>query len=151
MKLSQHFTLAEATRSMTATRCGIDNTPGPDVAKAMINVCENILEPIRKHYDIPFTPSSFYRCPELNEKLGSKNTSQHCKGEAVDIEIPGIANIELARMIENQMDFDQLILEFYIPGVDDSGWVHVSYVSPQDNRHEVLTITKDKTVIGLPD
>ena len=150
MKISKWFTLAEATRSMTATRCGIDNTPSPDVAKAMVTIGEKILDPIREHYKIPFSPSSRYRCPELNYKLGSKGTSQHCLGEAVDIEIPGVTNIELATMIRDQMDFDQLILEFYQPGVKDSGWVHVSYVAPHRNRQEVLTITKDDIQPGLP-
>ena len=93
MNISRHFTLREACRSMTADRCGIDNTAPPEVAKNLILVAENILEPIRHYFDIPFSPSSWYRCLELNKAIGSKPTSQHVKGQAVDIEVPSLSNL----------------------------------------------------------
>ncbi len=149
MNISRHFTLREACRSMTADRCGIDNTAPPEVAKNLILVAENILEPIRHYFDIPFSPSSWYRCLELNKTIGSKSTSQHVKGQAVDIEVPSLSNLKLAQWINHNLDFDQLILEFYNEDDPMAGWVHVSYVSPEDNRREVLTIGKT-TLVGLP-
>ena len=149
MNISRHFTLREACRSMTADRCGIDNTAPPKIAKNLVLVAEHILEPIRHYFDIPFSPSSWYRCLELNKTIGSKSTSQHVKGQAVDIEIPSISNLKLAQWINHNLDFDQLILEFYKKDDPMAGWVHVSYVSPEDNRREVLTIGKT-TLVGLP-
>ena len=149
MNISRHFTLREACRSMTADRCGIDNTAPPEVAKNLILVAENILEPIRHYFDIPFSPSSWYRCLELNKAIGRKPTSQHVKGQAVDIEVPSLSNLKLAQWINHNLDFDQLILEFYNEDDPMAGWVHVSYVSPEDNRREVLTIGKT-TLVGLP-
>ena len=148
MNLSKHFTIQEACRSMTASRCGIDNTPPPSVAKSLLLVAENILEPIRKNYGIPFAPQSWYRCLELNTKIGSKPTSQHIKGQAVDIEVPSISNLKLAQWIAKNLEFDQLLLEYYKDDDPYSGWVHVSYVEGE-KRNEVLTIGK-KTIIGLP-
>lgn len=133
---------------MTASRCGIDNTPPPSVAKSLLLVAENILEPIRKNYGIPFAPQSWYRCLELNTKIGSKPTSQHIKGQAVDIEVPSISNLKLAQWIAKNLEFDQLLLEYYKDDDPYSGWVHVSYVEGE-KRNEVLTIGK-KTIIGLP-
>ena len=85
--------------------------------------------------------------PDLNKAIGGSERSQHCKGEAVDIEVPGTSNYEVAKYIRDNLDFDQLILEFYTPGIPDSGWVHVSYKS-EGNRKQVLTALKEdgKTV-----
>ena len=149
MKISEHFTEREACRSMTADRCGIDNNPPDEVATSLYLVADNILEPVRKHYGIPFPPQSWYRCLELNTQIGSKPTSQHIKGQAVDIEVPSISNLELAKWIAKNLEFDQLLLEFYKPDDPHAGWVHVSYVSPEENRNEILTIGK-KTIVGLP-
>ena len=129
---------------MTADRCKIDNTAPPEIAKNLVLVAENILEPIRKNF------KSWFRCLELNYKLNSKPTSQHVKGQAVDIEIPSISNLKLAHWINNNLDYDQLLLEFYKFDDPFAGWVHVSYVSPEDNRKQALTIGK-RTIIGLPD
>ena len=150
MKISKHFTIQEACRSMTADRCGIDNPAPPNVAKNLFLIADNILEPVRNNYGIPFTPSSWFRCLELNTTIGSKPTSQHIKGQAVDIEVPSVSNIKLAQWINHNLDFDQLILEFYKEDDPMAGWVHISYVSPEDNRREVLTIGKT-TLVGLPD
>jgi zinc D-Ala-D-Ala carboxypeptidase len=150
MHLSKHFTIQEACRSMTADRYDIDNTAPAEIAKNLVLVAENILEPIREHYGIPFTPNSWFRCLELNYKINSKPTSQHITGQAVDIEVPTISNKDLAHWINKNLDFDQLLLEFYKFDDPFAGWVHVSYVSPEENRKQVLTLGK-RTITGLPD
>ncbi len=149
-RLTPHFTLREVCASATAARHGINNIPPLEVLAACKRVCEHILEPIRTHYSVPFSPNSFFRCLELNRILGSKDTSQHTKGEAVDVEVSGVANLDLARWCADNLDFDQLILEFYDPNDPRGGWVHVSYVSAAENRRQILTIGKGGTVEGLP-
>lgn len=141
LRLSAHFTLGELCKSATADRLGIANVPGEAEVRALSFVCETILEPVRVHFGRPFSPNSGFRCLELNRAIKSKDTSQHVKGQAVDIEIPAIPNAELAEWIADNLEFDQLILEFYTPGVPSSGWVHVS-AKPQGNRREILTIGK---------
>ena len=110
-KLSDHFCLGELTFSETAARKHIDNLPPTDIAENLRRLCEVVLEPVRRHYGRPFRPNSGYRCPELNTAVGGSATSQHCKGEAVDIEVPGVSNYDLAKWIEQNLEFDQLILE----------------------------------------
>ena len=128
MKLSDHFSLWELTKSQTAIRNGIDNTPDEESIRNLKEVCTKILEPVRTHYGRPFTPSSGYRCWSLNRLLGSSDRSQHITGEAVDFEVPGISNMDVARWIINELSYDQLILEFYKEPDPNSGWVHCSYV-----------------------
>ena len=90
------------------------------------------------HFGVPFTLNSGYRCLELNTAIGSSSNSQHCKGQAIDFEIPGVDNDKVARWVKENIDHDQLILEFY-DGVDpNSGWIHVSYVSSEENRNQAL-------------
>jgi zinc D-Ala-D-Ala carboxypeptidase len=137
-QLSKHFTLNEFTKSSTAIRLGIDNTPYPTAMLNLKALAEKVLEPVRKHYGIPFSPTSGFRSSSLNKAIGGSTSSQHRLGQAVDFEVPGISNYELALWIQNNLDFDQLILEFYTPGVPNSGWVHVSYTS-KNHRKEVLT------------
>jgi zinc D-Ala-D-Ala carboxypeptidase len=134
-RLSTHFSLKELTGSQTAERKGINNTPDDSEIENLKLVCENILEPVREHYGIPFTPSSGFRSFELNKAIGSSSKSQHITGQAVDFEIPGVPNMEVALWIKERLDYDQLILEFYKEKVPDSGWVHCSYVG-QENRKE---------------
>ena len=129
MQLSKHFKLEEFTKSMTATRKGIDNTPGAGEIKNLENLCYEILEPLRAKFDKPITITSGYRSTQLSEAIGSKSTSQHCKGMASDIEIFGIPNIQVAYWLHNNVDFDQLISQFNNPSDPDGGWVHVSYNS----------------------
>ena len=126
-RLSRSFVLSEFTASQTATRRGIDNTPGPRELAALGLLCDRVLQPVRDYFARPVTISSGYRSPKLNRAIGGSSPSQHCLGEAADFEIPGISNYEVARWMEQQLDFDQLILEFYTPGEPNSGWVHVSY------------------------
>ena len=131
MQLSKHFKLEEMTKSMTATRKGIDNSPGAGDIKNLENVCYEILEPVRAHFDKPITVTSGYRSEALCEAIGSKKTSQHAKCQAVD--------------------FDQLILEFYKQDDPAGGWVHVSYNEKGANRKQVLTYDGKSYENGLPE
>jgi zinc D-Ala-D-Ala carboxypeptidase len=144
--LSKNFTLTEFTKSQTALRLGIDNTPSEEHLAAAKLLFENVVQPVRDHFG-PTVINSGYRGPALNEAIGGASASQHCRGEAVDIECPGIPNHEVAEWIQNNLEYDQLILEFYTQGIPDSGWVHVSYV-PEGNRKQSLTAVKQdgKTV-----
>ena len=141
MNLSKNFTLAEMTKSETALRHGIDNTPGEAEIAALKLLAEKVLQPVRDHFGKGVKVNSAYRSPAANQKVGGSPTSDHCRGQASDIEIPGVANAELAKWIVDNLDFRQVILEFYTPGIPDSGWVHVSYVA-EDNKKQVLTATK---------
>jgi len=147
MKLTANFSLAEMVKSDTALRLGMDNTPGEEEIANMAALCENVLQPVREHYGKGVKVNSGFRHPDVNAKVGGSATSDHCKGMAADIEIPGIANAELAQYIVDNLPFKQVILEFYTPGIPDSGWVHVSF-NPADNKKQVLTATKQsgKTV-----
>jgi zinc D-Ala-D-Ala carboxypeptidase len=137
MKLSSHFSLAEMTRSQTASRMGIDNTPDDDQLQCLTELCISILEPVREEFGA-LTPSSAFRCAQLSEAIGSSSKSQHCQGRAADFEVMGVDNFELASWIKDNLSFDQLILEFYKDEDPNSGWVHCSYVSEDENRQEVL-------------
>jgi len=151
MQLSKHFKLEEFTKSMTATRKGISNEPGSGEIKNLENLCYEILEPLRAKYDLPITITSGYRSPALSEAIGSKSTSQHCKGMAADVEIATIPNIQIAYWLQNNVDFDQLILEFYNPDDPSGGWVHISFNEQGSNRKQVLTYDGKKFENGLPD
>ncbi len=148
MNLSKNFTLNEMCKSSTALRCGIRNEPNSDQMLAMVYVAENILQPVRDFYGVPFIPSSGFRCLELNRQIGSRDESQHTKGEAVDFEVPGVANMDLAVWIANNLQFDQLILEFWKESDPHAGWVHCSY-KKQGNRKEILTIGAGGVSTGL--
>lgn len=139
MQLSPNFTLHELTRSQTATRLGIRNEPTPEQVTALRRVCEHILEPVRRQFRRPVRVTSGFRSEKLNVRIGGSRTSQHSQGEAVDFEVPGVPNIDVARWIEAQGNFDQLILEFYTPGEPNSGWVHASW---RLNRLRRLVLTK---------
>jgi len=150
MNLSKNFTLSEMTKSETALRHDMDNTPGEKEIGNLKLLCEKVLQPIRDHYGKGVKVNSGFRHPEVNAKVGGSKTSDHCLGQAADIEIPGVANAELAEWIKDNLEFRQLILEFYTPGIPDSGWVHVSYVL-EDNKKQVMTATKrDGKTVYLP-
>jgi zinc D-Ala-D-Ala carboxypeptidase len=172
MKLSSNFSLAELTKSSTALRRGIDNTPNNDQVHALRQVALMILQPSRDHFGIAFSPGSGFRIEALEWVLcentyrnrckrkgldpdDKKNWNnyfsrkQHPKGEAVDSEIPGVSNYDYARWIQGNLDFDQLILECYTPGEPSSGWVHCSYVSKPENRNQVLTFDGKQYLEGL--
>lgn len=141
MNLSANFTLKELTKSDTATRLGLDNTPDDEALENLKTLCEKVLQPVREHYGKSVTVNSAYRSPESNAAVGGSKTSDHCKGMAADIEIVGVANADLAQWIMDNLDYTQLILEFYTPGIPDSGWVHVSY-DPNNLKKQELTATK---------
>jgi zinc D-Ala-D-Ala carboxypeptidase len=141
MNLSANFTLKELTKSDTATRLGIDNTPDEAVIESLKLLCENVLQPVRDHFGKSVTVNSGFRSPETNQATGGSKTSDHCKGQAADIEIEGISNPDLARWIMDNCDYTQLILEFYTKGQPNSGWVHVSY-DPNNLKKQELTATK---------
>jgi zinc D-Ala-D-Ala carboxypeptidase len=145
-QLSANFTLKEFTKSETATRLGLDNTPNEEVIGRLKTLVETIIQPVREHFG-KTTINSGYRSPESNAAVGGSKTSDHCKGFAADIEVPGVANGDLAEYIKANFKFTQLILEFYTQGIPDSGWVHVSY-DPSNLKCECLTATKQngKTV-----
>ena len=150
MNLTKNFTLSEMTKSETALRYGMDNTPSESEIENLRVLCENVLQKVRDHYGKGVKVNSGFRHPLVNAKVGGSTTSDHCKGFAADIEIPGVANADLAQWIADNCEFRQLILEFYTVGVPDSGWVHVSF-NPADNKKQVLTATKkDGKTVYLP-
>ena len=143
MQLSENFSLNEFIKSDTAVRKGIDNTPNDVHLENMKALCENVLQKVRSHFGKSVRITSGYRSPELCEAIGSSSKSQHAKGQAADFEITGIDNKDLAIWIRDNVDFDQLILEFYTEGDPNSGWVHCSY--SDDNRKQVLSAKKTDT------
>ena len=143
MKLTENFSLNELTKSQTAERKGIDNTPSTEHQENLKSLCEMILQPIRDHFGQVVSVSSGYRSPELCVAIGSSTQSQHAKGQACDFEIFGISNKELADYIDQNLDYDQLILEYW-KGEDEpnSGWVHCSYTNG-NNRKQYLRAYKE--------
>ena len=111
--------------------------PGAAELDCLKELCERVLEPIREHYG-PVFINSGYRCPDLNKAVGGASTSQHCLGQAADIEVAGVPNGDLAAWVVANLDFDQVILECYRKGQPNSGWVHVSY-KVYGNRKVALT------------
>ena len=143
MKLTENFSLNELTKSQTAERKGIDNTPSAEHQDNLKSLCEMILQPIRDHFGQVVSVSSGYRSQELCVAIGSSTQSQHAKGQASDFEIFGVSNKELADYINENLDYDQLILEYW-KGEDEpnSGWVHCSF-NTQGNRKQYLRAYKE--------
>lgn len=148
MQLSPNFSLAEFTASATAKAQGIANTPGARQIAAMQLLCAKVLEPLRAHFGKPVRITSGFRSIKLCLAVGSSSTSQHAQGEAADLEIPGIDNVTVATFIRDRLPFDQLILENYIRGQPNSGWIHVSYRDGR-LRHDVLTYARRTYFKGL--
>ena len=146
MRLSANFTVQEFTKSQTAIRQGLDNKPSTIHLHNAKLLFGNVVQKVRDNFGVTVINSG-YRGRALNEAVGGSTKSQHCKGEAVDIECPGTSNYDVANWIKENCDFDQLILEFYTPGIPDSGWVHVSYKA-EVNRKYIFTAMKEngKTV-----
>ena len=142
MKLSENFSLIELTKSQTAERKGINNTPSPTHQENLKSLCTSILQPVRDHFNRVVSVSSGYRSAELCTAIGSKTTSQHAKGEAADFEIYGLSNKELADWINENLDYDQLILEYWKEEDPNSGWVHCSY-NFNENRKQYLKAYKE--------
>ena len=150
-KISKHVSYKEATFSQTATRKDIDNIPSAEILKRMKAVAENIFEPLRAHVGGPIKINSFYRSINLNVAIGGAKSSQHTRGEAMDIDdtFGHMSNKNMFEFIKDELDFDQLIWEF---GDDNNpAWIHVSYVSNENNRRRILKASKQqgKTVYNV--
>ena len=142
--ISKHISDREGVYSTTATRKGIDNTPNDGQLLNMVTIAEEIFEPLRSYVGGPIKINSFFRIPELNTVIGGSKTSQHCKGQAMDIDdtFGRMTNAEMYSWIKEYLEFDQMIWEF---GDDDNpNWVHISYVSPENNRNRCLKAYKEK-------
>ena len=136
--ISKHISYKEGVYSITATRRGIDNTPNDEQLKNMELIADEVFEPLRVYVGGPIKINSFFRSPDLNTAIGGSSKSQHCKGQAIDIDdtYGRMTNAEMYHWIKEHLEFDQMIWEF---GDDDNpDWVHVSYVSPEDNRNRCL-------------
>ena len=149
MNLSKNFTLEELVKSETALRLNIPNIPTKAEIENLRVLCEKILQPIRDKFG-GVKINSGYRCPAVNKAAGGSKTSDHMTGCAADLEIPGMANYDLASYISQNFRFTQVILEFYTRGIPDSGWVHVSY-NPERLINQALTaVRKDIKTVYLP-
>jgi len=142
MKLTENLSLAEVIKSGTAKRLGIDNKPTPEHLANLLLVAEHVFQPIREHFGKPLYVSSGYRSEALNKAIKGSSRSQHCKGEALDLDAQvygGFTNKELFEYIKDNLVFDQMIWEF---GTDDEpDWVHVSYKKGK-NRGEMLRVDR---------
>jgi zinc D-Ala-D-Ala carboxypeptidase len=138
MRISEHISYKEGIKSNTALRRGIDNTPGSYEITNMEVVAEKIFEPLRKWVGGPIKITSFYRCEELNRAIGGSSSSQHCQGRAMDLDdtFGHKTNAEMFEYIRKNISFDQLIWEFGDENNPD--WIHVSFVSEDQNRQKVL-------------
>jgi len=147
MKISEHLSLAEVTRSETAKRKGMSNMPTPEHLENFKKLAINIFEPIRKHFGVPIHISSGYRSKELNTAIKGSLSSQHCSGEAIDIDMDGsangVTNKQVFDYIKEHLNFDQLIWEFGTK--DKPDWVHVSFESSGKQRKQVLRAVKQGT------
>ena len=144
MKISEHLDLSEVTRSESAKRKGISNEPTAEHLENFKKLAENIFEPIRNHFNVPIHISSGYRSKALNTSIGGSLTSQHCSGEAIDIDMDGSSNGVTNKMvfefIKSNLNFDQMIWEF--GNSNNPDWVHVSYESTGKQRKQILKATK---------
>lgn len=142
-RISKHISYREATRSLTALRKGIDNTPNSEQLSNMILVAKEVFEPLRNHFNKPIKIESFFRCPKLNKAIGGAKYSQHMKGQAIDIDddYGGITNADMFYYIAEHLGFDQLIWEF--GDHVNPGWIHLSYNS-LGNRNKLSIAYKVK-------
>ncbi len=142
--ISKHISYKEGVYSRTALRRGIKNNPNAEQMENMITIAEEVFEPLRMWVGGPIKINSFFRSPELNKAIGGSGKSQHCHGQAIDIDdtFGKMSNAEMYEFIKENLDFDQIIWEF---GDDDNpDWVHVSYVSAEENRKRCLKAYKEK-------
>ena len=143
MSISKHISYKEGVYSRTATRLNIKNNPNAEQMKNMIAIAEEVFEPLRAYVGGPIKINSFFRSPELNKAIGGSSKSQHCHGQAIDLDdtFGRCTNAEMFEFIKKYLDFDQIIWEF---GDDENpDWVHVSYVSPEQNRKRCLKAYKE--------
>jgi hypothetical protein len=152
MKISPHLNLAEITRSDTAKRHGIDNTPTAEHLENFKLLADKVFEPIREHFGVPIFISSGYRSKALNDFIKGSLSSQHCKGQAIDIDMDGsngeVTNRMVFDYIKNKLDFDQLIWEF---GTDfNPDWVHVSYVKKGNRKQKLKAVRSGGKTTYIP-
>ncbi len=141
--ISKHISDKEGVYSRTALRLDIDNTPTKEHKQNMVKLAEEVFEPLRAYVGGPIKINSFYRSPKLNKAIGGSTKSQHCNGQAIDIDdtFGRCTNAEMFEFIKKHLDFDQIIWEF--GDNKNPNWVHVSYVSPQENRNRCLKVYKE--------
>ena len=149
MKLSRNFSLSELTKSDTAIRKGIDNNPNSEQIDKLKLLCEEILQPVRDHFG-RVRITSGYRSPELCLAIGSSINSQHAQAEAADFEVIGTSNAEVSDWIQDNLEFDQLILEFWKPSEKNSGWVHCSYIEDSQRKSYLRAYREDGKVKYKP-
>jgi hypothetical protein len=149
-QLTNNFSLHELTKSETALRLDMPNEPGPTEIANLTLLAEKVLQPVRDHYGKGVKVNSGFRHPDVNAKVGGSKTSDHCLGQAADIEIPGVPNHELAEWIKANLEYTQLILEFYTRGIPDSGWVHVSYVPSNLKKQDMTAVKEGGKTVYLP-
>tara|TARA_Y100001937_G_scaffold12905_1_gene16723 strand:- start:6582 stop:7046 length:465 start_codon:yes stop_codon:yes gene_type:complete len=149
--ISEHISEKEATKSITALRLGIDNTPNGKALANMKTLADNIFEPLRCWVGGPVKITSFYRSPDLCLALGSKISSQHCKGQAIDIDdvFGHKTNKEMFYWVKDNLDFDQMIWEF--GNEENPDWLHISYVDKEKNRNRILKAVRDKNGVKYID
>ena len=142
--ISEHISYKESVYSITATRRGINNIPDDDQLTNLELVAEEVFEPLREWVGGPIKLNSFFRCPKLNKAIGGSSKSQHCYGQAIDIDdtFRKASNADMYNYIKEHLEFDQLIWEF--GNNKNPDWVHVSYVSPEENRNRCLKAYRDK-------
>jgi uncharacterized protein YcbK (DUF882 family) len=153
MKLTNNFTLEELTKSETALRQNIDNTPTVEVVENLKVLAEKVLQPVRDHFGRGVKVNSGFRCLAVNAAVGGvqgAKPSDHTRGMAADIEIPGLPNAELAEWIESNLEYTQVILEFYTQGIPDSGWVHVSYDPANLKKQSLTAVKREGKTVYLP-
>jgi|TARA_B110000259_G_scaffold178264_1_gene216347 zinc D-Ala-D-Ala carboxypeptidase len=141
--ISNHISYKEATYSRTATRLDIENKPNEKQMQSMCLIADEVFEPLRMYVGGPIKINSFFRAPKLNKAIGGSTKSQHCHGQAIDLDdtYGRATNAEMYNFIKEHLDFDQMIWEF---GDDDNpDWVHISYVSPEENRKRCLKAYKE--------
>ena len=153
MKLTANISLDELIKSQVAERKGINNNPSPMQIENLKALAVNILQPIRSQFDKPLIISSGFRCAQLCLEIGSSINSEHCadnKSAAADFEIPGVDNKELAEWIKSNLEYNQLILEFYREGEPSSGWVHCSYSTDLNKKQSLIAYRQDGKVQYRP-
>jgi len=144
VSVSKHISYKEGVYSRTAMRRGIKNNPNAEQMENMVAIAEEVFEPLRAYVGGPIKINSFFRSPELNKTIGGSGKSQHCHGQAIDLDdtFGRATNAEMYEFIKKHLDFDQIIWEF---GNDENpDWVHVSYVSEDKNRNRCLKAYKEK-------
>tara|TARA_R100001463_G_C3531420_1_gene221659 strand:+ start:1059 stop:1517 length:459 start_codon:yes stop_codon:yes gene_type:complete len=143
MGVSKHISNKESVYSRTAQRLDIDNTPTQEHKDNMIKLADKVFEPLRAYVGGPIKINSFYRSPKLNKAIGGSSKSQHCNGQAIDIDdtFGRMSNAEMYEFVKEHLDFDQMIWEF--GDEKNPNWVHISYVSPQENRNRCLQAYKE--------